>query len=200
MTTNFIILGAPRSGTGYASKLLKSYGYQVGHEILESDGISSWLWAANSLTVPCGTPKHNTTSKHTIHITRHPWKTISSLISTSLPNSTITDYMSQYIHIPTKNILKQALHITINWNKLIKAQNPDTTIQVEQLHPTLKTWLETNNYPTQDNPPPETNYNTKEYSKILPINLLTLLNKKEIKMLKEHAEKYGYELYNPHTT
>lgn len=39
----FLILGHPRSGTGFMSILLQRYGYRVGHEWMMEDGISSWM-------------------------------------------------------------------------------------------------------------------------------------------------------------
>jgi hypothetical protein len=54
----FLITGVPRSGTGYMAKLMQALGYDVGHEIIRPHGISSWLWAADSPTVPYGAPRN----------------------------------------------------------------------------------------------------------------------------------------------
>ena len=35
-------IGHPRTGTGYTSALLKSWGLNVGHEVWEEDGIVAW--------------------------------------------------------------------------------------------------------------------------------------------------------------
>ena len=49
-----IILGHPRSGTGYAAEVCKAAGLNVGHERNGRDGISSWMWVAKKSEVPWG--------------------------------------------------------------------------------------------------------------------------------------------------
>jgi len=50
----FIVTGHPRSGTGMAAKMLRQVGFDIGHERLGVDGISSWMWVAAETQVPYG--------------------------------------------------------------------------------------------------------------------------------------------------
>lgn len=43
---DFLIIGHPRGGTGYSSKLFKTFGFDVGHEKVFTSGISSWCFAS----------------------------------------------------------------------------------------------------------------------------------------------------------
>ena len=49
-----IILGHPRSGTGYAAWVARQYGLHIGHERLRADGISSWFWGIKDKSPPFG--------------------------------------------------------------------------------------------------------------------------------------------------
>lgn len=84
-----IILGHPRSGTGYAAKLAQAYGMDVGHEKLGSQGISSWMWAAKEKKVPWGdgyVPCPEGYVDFPIYIWRDPLTTIESVYFTEGPS------------------------------------------------------------------------------------------------------------------
>ncbi|MEL7422698.1 MAG: hypothetical protein AAFN81_06895, partial [Bacteroidota bacterium] len=79
-----MIIGCGRSGTTYTSKLFKSFGYEVGHERLGKNGISSWMLVSDQTQVPIGPSFKDLRSLELpiVHQVRHPIKAISSLQAT----------------------------------------------------------------------------------------------------------------------
>ena len=82
-TKPIVITGCPRSGTRFASHILRLNGLDVGHEKLGKDGISSWTLTAGSLDSPCGPSFGHIRSRlrnYTVyHQVRHPLDVIASL-------------------------------------------------------------------------------------------------------------------------
>ncbi|MFK4998907.1 hypothetical protein ACI2OX_21260 [Bacillus sp. N9] len=76
----FLVLGHPRSGTGYMAYLLRQFGYGIGHERMGKDGISSWMFAVNDYQVFADQTlnKKNYTFDYTIMNLRHPIDIVSS--------------------------------------------------------------------------------------------------------------------------
>ncbi len=75
------ITGCARSGTAYASELLRRLGYDVGHEELRADGIVSWPLAAATLSAPWGPSpaKVLTICDVVLHQVREPMAAIRSI-------------------------------------------------------------------------------------------------------------------------
>jgi Glycosyltransferase family 25 (LPS biosynthesis protein) len=48
------VIGGPRGGTGFMAHALKQFGWDIGHESLGADGISSWLFAVSDVDLPFG--------------------------------------------------------------------------------------------------------------------------------------------------
>ena len=78
-----IITGCGRSGTTYISKYFKKIGFDVGHERLGVNGISSWYLSSEQKKVPFG-PSLNEVSYlpfPIVHQVREPLQSISSIQS-----------------------------------------------------------------------------------------------------------------------
>ncbi len=191
----FLITGAPRSGTGYMAKLMQAFGYDIGHEVIRPHGISSWLWAADAPIVPYGTPRNRTHAGYTIQVVRHPWLVISSLVSTSLPSPAIEEYVSRFSYLPYGSTFRQAVHLVVNWNKLIHSRSPDLVVKVEHAATVLPAWLRKRGFYIPDiwESPPN-NYNSRDYSTELSITTLNEIQRWEQELLLTHANQYGYEM------
>lgn len=103
-----LITGNCRSGTGYIAKLLQAFGYDIGHEITGTDGISDYKKA-----IPSEITKYRTV----IHIVRHPIFVISSM-------TTIMDRSWNFIfkHIPKPgsiSLLYKCMYVWYYWNVMI---------------------------------------------------------------------------------
>lgn len=126
--TKYVVIGHPRSGTGFAAKCFQSAGKKVGHETLEEDGISSWQWATNEA---CRGDARTDIGEHIlIHIIRNPLNCVPSVAYTewaSLP------FRCRHVDIPhkTTNPLTQAIYSIDRWTTLCEAWEPDFTVKAE---------------------------------------------------------------------
>lgn len=104
-----LVVGHPRCGTRYISKLLQSYGLDVEHEKIGKDGTSSWFYTVDDYP-PFDTIKQKRSEyiwENMIHCVRDPFKAIPSIAKTETPESPFffedkERYSSQQI----KNIIK----------------------------------------------------------------------------------------------
>ena len=95
-----LVMGHPRSGTGYAAKLFQSFGLQVGHERMEENGISSWFFGLKDTNPPYDAAPYDASFKPdlTINIVRKPLPTISSVAYTEFMTSLYRQTRLQYGH------------------------------------------------------------------------------------------------------
>ena len=127
----FLIVGHPRSGTGFMAKLLQSFGYDVRHEAMGKDGISSWMFAVKDYQ-PWTDKILNRKDfefKYLIMNLRNPLDIVSSTYFTeeaSLP------FRKKHLNIVGLNKLEIAVESVIKWYRLIEEQRPDLIIKVDQ--------------------------------------------------------------------
>jgi hypothetical protein len=139
----FLVVGHPRSGTGYMAMLLQAYGFDVGHERLLADGISSWMCAVDTKYVPYGDAKNGAEFEHVLHVVRHPVKTVASmaggiLLQTRPP---ALKYMSSYIDTQGGNEIETAVRTYVEWNTMIDSLKPSARFKVEHAHLELPKFL-----------------------------------------------------------
>ena len=131
----FVIIGCPRSATGYASKFFQHNGLQVGHEILGKHGISSWC------IVPGGDHKLFGPSFNEViqkcpenkiyHQVRNPVDTINSLMTISKQSM---DYIASFISLPeTYTKLQKCMLIWMEWNRMAE-EMASTTYFIEDIN------------------------------------------------------------------
>ena len=128
-----LVLGHPRSGTGYAAHCFTRAGWDVGHEQVRRDGIASWMWAVESLFVPCGDARDRGYQfDNVLHILREPAACVSSVAYTERISGT---WRSQHISIPPDaGPIERAIWSIHGWSRLITDSTPPThTAQTEQI-------------------------------------------------------------------
>jgi hypothetical protein len=127
-----IVTGHPRSGTGYTAHCFRCAGWDVGHEKVGSDGISSWMWAVKSTEVPWGTPRNVYPGATTeLHIMREPAAAISSI---AYVEQSTEAWRAQWIAIPFDACpVERAIWSYLGWNLLILAQAPTHSVQLEHV-------------------------------------------------------------------
>ena len=79
----FLIIGHPRCGTGFMSKWFNyCYNYQIGHEIMGKDGISSWMMTVTDREYPYSNfLKGDYNFNQTFICIRHPLDAIQSIMN-----------------------------------------------------------------------------------------------------------------------
>lgn len=129
-----LVVGHPRSGTRYVSKVFRTHGIDVQHERMGRHGISSWMFAVDSDHVPYtfdNTFPRQFSFRRVIHIVRDPVKVIASTAYTEMCKARTVNFMSQYILLNSDVFIEPAVQAFLGWNKLIAAQAPDYLIKVE---------------------------------------------------------------------
>ena len=138
------VIGSPRGGTGFMAHALKQFGWDVGHESLGADGISSWLFAVADVDLPFGEDLYARNSRFV-----HADKTIAvvrtstqAVFSTQLENSkNIQSYCFRRKWIKScfdvdldtfKTDFERALAAYVFWYRIVISRRPAAWICLER--------------------------------------------------------------------
>lgn len=211
---DFLILGHPRSGTGYISKLFSGYGIKIGHECIDKHGISCWTFVTpdcnhlngsfkNDQRPISGITRQDVSYKHLIHNVRNPFDVINSIYQTESKSYSQAFRLFHAVPKIDKNLdmLSQIILSVTRWNKMITALKPEITFKVEDCEVAVKEYLINDlNYKVSETIFHNKNYNTREQSNK---NKLTREDYKNVPSyvldeLNEYCEMYNYtkELIN----
>ncbi len=143
-----LVLGAPRSGTRFMSRVLRNCGVQVGHEGFKPDGLVTMFYAVEDCWYP---GKHwSTDEEHPVedesltqrslfefeqvwHLVRDPRKVIPSLASNVFSPS-VWCWQERHTGIACGEFPKKlrAMKFWVAWNKLIEQnESIDLRLRVE---------------------------------------------------------------------
>lgn len=198
---DLLVLGHPRSGTGFISQYLTALGLPVGHERMQDRGVSSWMFAADADAVPYtfdGTVPTQFAFRHIVHVVRSPEKVIASMAFASLPDARTTNYMSRFITINRQgSVIEQAVQTYLGWNKLIMARRPDLRVKVEEaaeiLPAVLGDWeLLDAATSAEEIVMPPTNYNARQHRELTWQDIRNAIPEALYAELVEFAEELGY--------
>lgn len=191
----FLVVGHPRSGTGYMAKLFQAYGFDVGHERMGEDGISAFQYAADAEApwTHCrrGAYKFGTV----IHVVREPRKVIASAAAT-LHNAS-WEYMHRFVSFPCDACsVARAVWTWVGWNKLIESWTKSITtrwrIQIETAEDTIP-WILRTQYVDQGILPPK-NYNAKPHEAVAESTIRSCVPFWLWDEMVGMAGRYGYSL------
>jgi hypothetical protein len=131
MYKRVLITGCGRSGTKYISILLGRCGLEIVHERrMGKDGISSWLFGAESSTAPWGPSPADYSFEHTFHLIRNPLSAIPSIATFS---RAAWKYISGHISIEASDspILRSAKY-WLYWNGMVENKT-DIRLKIEDM-------------------------------------------------------------------
>jgi len=195
---NYKILGVghPRTGTGYTSKLLSSFGFSVGHETLQNDGIVAWQVMLSSKDFKNGIPwvypkiDYDKINFETIiYNTRNPLNSIPSIVYTENPSlsdrKTIVDFSeaSNPVEMAIISICTFDTLIKNKYKNLIQYRVED---EQEKLFNLLSKKYEIN--PNYNLPP--SSYNSRK-NRIGKIDY-SVVRPKFQEMINNYCLEYGY--------
>jgi len=126
-----LITGCGRSGTLYASILLKKCSLDVPHERkMGKDGISSWLFGASAVSAPWGPSPSEYRFEHTVQLLRDPLTCIPS-IATLRPAAWV--YIAGYVPFEASDspLLKSAKY-WYHWSMMIEPR-ADLRLRIEDM-------------------------------------------------------------------
>lgn len=197
--TNYKILGVghPRTGTGYSSKLINSFGLDVGHEELRKDGLVAWplVIPFNKFQngYPWVRPRINygeLNFETVIYNTRDPKNSIPSIVFTEGPS--LNDRRKIVDFSKTINEVEMAILSIVTFDEVIKERFPNhfyyrVENEQEKLYDFLsKKYDLKNNYNL-----PSSEYNTRKH-RIGKIDY-SIVRPEYGEMINEYCNKYGYE-------
>jgi len=190
-----LVTGYPRSGTGYAAKLLNGAGVGVGHETVKEDGAVSWLHIASG-SVPWLEGEIETTEwSKVIHLVRCPLDVLSSAQTLS---DAAFDYMFRFLgeHPGGERGLRWYMWTFLKWTALIEAER-DYYFRVEDLKDpaVLKILLSITGGTLPDLfVLPPTNVNSRAHPHYTWLDL-ELADPELSKEILELTAKYGYSTF-----
>ena len=130
----FLVLGHPRSGTGFMVNLLSKFGYGIGHEKMGKDGISSWMFTVDDYQVYSDKSlnRENFAFEYIIMNLRHPIDIISSTYYTENTSGKSLEYRKKHINLEGLNQVEMAVKSVLEWYKRIELQRPILTVCIDK--------------------------------------------------------------------
>jgi len=134
-------VGHPRTGTGYTSKLLKSFGLDIGHEVIGKDGVVAWQMVKEGGPWPWfnSSIQQRPEYKTLIYNIRDPRTSIPSIVYTEHGS---LGYRTDVIGVPkSENPVEQAILSILHFDELIMNMDPDIVYRIEHDSESLFTIL-----------------------------------------------------------
>lgn len=130
----FLVLGHPRSGTTFMSELFQRFGYDIGHERMGKDGISSWMFAVDDYQVfpDLTLNRKDYTFDYIIMNLRHPLDIISSTYYTENVFRKSLAYRKKHINLDGLNKVEVAVKSVLDWYKIIELQRPNLIVCIDK--------------------------------------------------------------------
>lgn len=196
-TVKILGLGHPRTGTGFTAHLLKSWGLDVGHEVLGEDGIVAWQLAVTPgpwLYMPADFKQVK--PELVIYNVRDPKTAIASIVHTeNTKEESLNFRLRKGRVINSKNPIELAINSILRWDFLINRHGPDFVYRIEDQEKDLFDFLKSMGY--NINYVPSTGkINSRDHD-----GLESLESEKRSvspslqKKLNDYCIKYGYEPY-----
>lgn len=195
----FLVTGHPRSGTGYMSRLLQAFGYDVGHERMCKDGTSDWHFAVPPGGVSFrGRPPGSRCWRfcHRIQVVRDPIRTMASVAFTENRHRGSMRFRKLYIDINANDPVESAALSIIRWNQMIAAQRVDLVLRVETAPQDLRSYL---GRPLPVVLPP-VNVNSRRHAHLSWRQLRQTVSWHVFAAFVNHTLEYGYQAVDNDTS
>lgn len=200
---DFLIIGHPRSGTGYMSKLFQYFGFEVGHERVWKHGVSAWQFTVDTESIPpwCKSKRGNYDFKYIIHVVRNPKNAIPSIFYTEDTRKASREYRQFHLfenglsNLNKKSEVSHSLASYREWNNLIQLKNDvDLTVNVESAEEKVESFLIENGYEVNKNESkkPSTNYNSRKHRDWSSIDF-SGVDKNEKVFMNSFCKTYNYD-------
>lgn len=196
----FLVIGHPRSGTGYMSKLFISIGYDVQHERMGRHGTSCWSFAIeNDNWMPWfRSNRDNWDFDWVIHVVRNPVDVINSVYFTEEYGGSAM-FRSHHLNLPplseNYSVLERVVDSVLGWNELILSQNPDVTVRAETAQNQIRHFLQVNDIHSvvRYTDPPPRNVNSRSHKDLTLTDFKLWVPREKMLAIKEFTERYNYK-------
>ena len=187
-------LGHPRTGTGYTAFLLKSWGLDIGHEVLGSDGIVAWPLAIEKgpfLYIKDIANKVN--AELIIYNIRDPKDSIPSIVYTEDIKEESLNFRIENGVIKSVNRVEMAINSILQWDKLISKKNPDFIYRIEDQSQDLFDFIVSKGFEVEYAPSKEV-INAREHKSLESLKDEMLSVRPSVKKkINTFCIKYGYD-------
>lgn len=163
-----LIIGHPRTGTGYTAKLLQSWGLDVQHEKMGKDGTSDWSLASGDKSIWQDVNFKDYEWDIIIYCIRDPKESIASIAYTEDINNISLSHREKWAKFKRdNNRLVTAIVSLTSWNSMIMKLEPDFIFKVEDEQQNLFNFLKKRGFKVKKskNIVP-TDYNSRKHSNI----------------------------------
>lgn len=124
-----LVVGHPRTGTGYTAKLLQSWGLDVQHEKMGEDGTSDWSLVTRIQSLWQKVEYDDFKWNNVIYCVRDPRESIASIAYTE--QMTLPFRKNFNRRIKNENLISSAIVSILEWDKMIASLNPSITYRIE---------------------------------------------------------------------
>lgn len=190
-----LVLGHPRTGTAYTAKLLQTWGLDVQHEMLGSEGTVDWQLVVKSGPWPFkknASEVMNLEGDILIYNVRDPNNSIPSIVFTEDTNLSSKFFRLNQIKNPSKNRVEFAIQSILAWDNLIMARKPDVVFRIERDNMKLYSFLRSK-YPNLEFSALSEVINSRPHDSISILKEELLAVRPELKIaLNEFCKKHGY--------
>lgn len=140
----FLVVGHPRTGTGFAASLMRQLGLDIGHETDGSDGVSSWMMSVDDPENPwAGHPIASSRSRLHWDFCVHPVRKITDAIPSIMREDQYApvskDFRRRHILklcgvdlAGCKSDFEHAVQSLVCWSRIIHATRPDLHFRIEE--------------------------------------------------------------------
>jgi hypothetical protein len=186
-------LGHPRTGTVYITKLLQSWGLDVGHGIMGEHGTVDWSLITDDKSLSQDIDLKGFDWQHIIYCVRNPKDSIPSIIE--LANDSL-EFRSKFAGLKSnESPIVQAIKSICHWDLIIQKIDPNIIFRVEDESLDLFNYLKSENVNlTWNEEFLNQKINTKEHKSL--DQLLGIYGKPSGRyrvMINAYCERYGYD-------
>ena len=140
---NFLIVGHPRCGTGFAAGFLRQMGLDIGHEADGKDGLSSWMFAVDDEAPYAKDPIARRRGALSWNKSIMPLRDIATAVPSIMRDNIFAplsyDYRRRHILSrfgfdlnDLRNNFQRAVASYLFWNKIVLSTKPDIVFRIEQ--------------------------------------------------------------------
>ena len=191
-----LVVGHPRTGTGYTAKLLQSWGLDVQHEKMGKDGTSDWSLASGDISLWQDVNFKDYEWDIIIYCIRDPKESIPSILYTEDKNLNSSNYRVKYGRFSNAhyNPIVNAIRSLTSWDNLINLLNPDFTYKIEDQEKELFDFLKSKGLVSvYSNKVVGKKQNTREHKKWEEmLSEFDAFSKDKLVKLDEYCKRYGY--------
>jgi hypothetical protein len=127
-----LVVGHPRTGTGYTAKLLQSWGLDIGHETMGEDGTSDWSLATRERSLWQDLNFGDYEWDTIIYCVRDPKDSIPSIVYTEDIKKDSFDYRMRWGKFKDrKRPLMNTISSILAWDELIQKIKPSFIFKIE---------------------------------------------------------------------